>query len=422
MFWLLEILDESEVRTSRQLAAAMKKPDFARRIFDIAIAEQQYSLSPIDAAGDVVLASHGIDLSGTLGCTHIDCLRKDLDNLFSRTWYYFDQVAVLGPSKRMVRKLLDDSPNYEDALEKLKSYLEILLYIRSIGAEDFVIFTEKAPACRQHFRQHLSEAGLSHILNRSDAVISQLLADGSIDETVTHGDHIHFTFNHPLLAHAEWGCLPDFGSDANAEEVEHAVAEEVFARYASHLTSDVLTAKYLGTSIGLGTSLHKNLAIGNAPSESDVALALDLPILTGVPPHEAMKIRKNEAASFERFKLAIRTAIRERTDPAGNVTTDDVAAQIIGDVITPSLNEIGDILDKSRSVLNRKVGSTVALGSVLTITGLVFHLPLLLPAGLALWGGGTVPPTHKYFEESKDVQLKDMYFLWSREVEARRRK
>jgi hypothetical protein len=169
----------------------------------------------------------------------------------------------------------------------------------------------------------------------------------------------------------------------------------------------------------MGTTIHENLAVNGGPKEADVALALDLPILTGVSPKEAMCIREHEAASFDRFRNSLRDAITSRIERSHHESSDDIAADIIGDIIGPSLSEIGDILDKANNVLAKKVGTAVTIGSILTFAGLLANIPLLLPAGIALWGGGAVPPMQKYFEEKRDVQLKDMYFLWSREVQAR---
>jgi hypothetical protein len=150
---------------------------------------------------------------------------------------------------------------------------------------------------------------------------------------------------------------------------------------------------------------------------------LDLPILTGVPPAEAVRIRYAEAASFDRFRDALRVAMNERIcseeDPS---SVDGIAAQIIGDVIGPSLNEIADSIEKSANLFGRSAGVSVAAGTVMTVAGLILQTPLLFPAGIAMWGIGSLPAVRKYFEDSRDVQLKDMYFLWSREIQARRRR
>ncbi len=78
-------------------------------------------------------------------------------------------------------------------------------------------------------------------------------------------------------------------------------------------------------------------------------------------------------------------------------------------------------MEKSKNLLNKKAALSIASGSILTVAGLIFSAPLLLPAGIALWGGGTLQSGQKHLEEKRDIQLKDMYFLWSREVQARRK-
>jgi hypothetical protein len=230
------VLDDSDIRTKEQLARAMADDSFTQRIFDLACAEERYSVSHLSTSGDAILAAHGLDLSGSLGCMHPDCMRRDLEALFSRTWYYFDQVAVVGPSKRVVQKLISID-SIEMAKQNLASLMEILIYIRTIGAEDFVHFTEKAPACEIHYQQHLSEANLGHIVTDSETVIRDFVENGTIGEVVGHESHFHYRFDHPLLEHTQWGAI---SSDVRrrSKSLERAVAEAVFATLcgASRLT------------------------------------------------------------------------------------------------------------------------------------------------------------------------------------------
>jgi hypothetical protein len=361
----------------------------------------------------------------------IECLHRDLHRLLSRTWFYFDQVAVRGPSKQVVRGLIDGK-SIDDAKHNVESLMRALLYIRDVGAEEFLLFTEKIPACELHYRQHLSEAGLDHILQGSESIIAELAKNGTVEEFSPHEDHLQCAFSHPMLEHTEWPCLPLPAEEGNLEIIKRAAAEAVFARFASHLTSDVLTARTLDAPLGLGTAVYDRL-VADKLTEANVALALDLPILTGLTPRDAMKIRDAEAGSFDRFRDALKAAINEAVAAAaarpgqvsrraGDSSASGVAADIINDVIGPSLNEIDDAMARAQIVLNKKALTSVGVGSVFTIAGLVFGgAPLLLPAGIALLGAPTLA-AHKYFEESRDIQLKDMYFLWSREIQARRRK
>lgn len=299
--------------------------------------------------------------------------------------------------------------------------MRTLLYIREIGAEDFILFTEKAPACKLHYHQHLSEAKLDHIVAGSEAIIEEFVTNGTVDEVVPHGNHLHCTFNHPMLEHTDWPCLDVSAEERDLKVIKRAAAEAVFARFASHLTSDVITAQRLGTPLGLGTAVH-DLLIVNEASEANVALGLDLPILTDISPKEAMTIRRHEAGSFERFRFALRVAMKQAIASGVDSSASGVTADIINDVIGPSLSDIDDTMARARNLLNKKAVTSVGLGTVLTLAGLILNAPLLLPAGIALFGATTLQTGHKYFEESRDVQLKDMYFLWSREIQARRRK
>lgn len=419
-FWLFDLLQEEEIRNEDQLSKAFADGKIFQQISDLAMAEERYSTPPLDAVGDTLLAAHGVDLSGSLSCLHPDCLSRDLDRLLTRTWFYFDQVVVVGPSKQVIRQFVEGNST-ELARIKVESMLKTLLYIKVIGAEDFLIFTEKAPACQEHYRQHLAEAGLDTILNGSEAIVDEFAINGVIDDVVSHGDHMHCTFNHPMLEHTHWPCFRTHSGDDNPKDIQRAVAEAVLADFASHLTSDVVTAQQLGTPLGLGTAVHDNLLTAGSGG-AHAALALDLPILTNVPPREAMAIRVTEAASFERFRHALRQAIQQVIDTSVDDSpgAEGIAAQIIEDVIGPSLTEIDQAMQKARGLLASKAATSITSGTVLTVAGLMFSAPLLLPAGIALWGTTTLTSVHKYLEEKRDIQLNDMYFLWSREVQARK--
>ncbi len=429
-FWLLDLLTEQEIRTPEELTRAFWQGTLSSTVFDLALAEETYSLSPLEPTGTALVAAHGLDLSGSLGCMGIECLHRDLHRLLSRTWFYFDQVAVRGPTKQVVRNLIDGDST-DDGKHNVESLMQSLLYIREVGAEEFLLFTEKRPACEIHYRDHLSEAGLDHILQGSESIIAELMKDGTVEEFSPHEDHLQCTFNHPMLEHTAWPCLDLPAEEGNPEIIKRAAAEAVFARFASHLTSDVLTARTLEVPLGLGTAVYDRLVCEEL-TETNVALALDLPILTDVTPRDAMKIRDAEAGSFDRFRDALKTAMNEAIASAAarpgpvlrrpdDSSASGVAADIINDVIGPSLNEIDDAMVRCQSVLNKKALTSVGVASIFTLAGLAFAAPLLLPAGIALFGGPTLA-AHKYFEESRDIQLKDMYFLWSREIQARRRK
>src|SRR5947207_2823087 len=58
-------------------------------------APELHTQAPIICRGTTDLtAGKGIDLSGELGCHHIDCLRKEIDGLFRHVWHYFDRIIL----------------------------------------------------------------------------------------------------------------------------------------------------------------------------------------------------------------------------------------------------------------------------------------------------------------------------------------
>jgi hypothetical protein len=97
-----------------------------------------------------------------------------------------------------------------------------------------------------------------------------------------------------------------------------------------------------------------------------------------------------------------------------------VSAEIVDDVINPSLNDIQQRLGAAQETLIKKSAVSIGVGVISTTVGLITGMPLLFPAGVA-WS--LLPGQHymKYIEEKRDIELSDMYFLWRQERNAARR-
>ncbi len=255
-FWLYEWVDEYEVG-SREDAVALLQPGSAavRRLHEIASGEGWAPAGPYSGGGPAILAGRGLDLSGSLDCCHYVCQKRQVDALFGRVLHYFEDILVARPPAHRYA-VASDNPS-ESTLRNIANHVEALLYLREIGAEPLLRFVQKRPACEQHYRQHAEEAGLQNVLGGSREWTQRLADGGTVEDLDQHGDHWHFRFNHPLLEHTAWRVAKSTSHDARPTELE--VAEAVFARYAAHLTSNVLTARDLEIPLGAGVRLHEDV-------------------------------------------------------------------------------------------------------------------------------------------------------------------
>lgn len=414
-FWLYRWIDENGINSPKAAARALKGEGALATLHDLAAAVPYTTEGLPEGADNSIVAGRAIDLSGALDCSAWGCLSKQVDNLFRRVWHYFDEIVVEGLSPYNAVKIIQSG--WEGATELIETHARLLLHIREIGAEDLLIFRQKPPACALHYKQHLKETNLGGLLDNAFWLIDQLAQQGRLLELRPHDDHWHYTFDHPMLEHRQWGSFrSEEGSSDPATDPDRAVAEAIFKQYSAHLVSDVRTAKYVSSPLAASVSLHGEvLAQPKADvTEAEVALNLSLPVLEGVPAAELVKVRKDEAMSFERFRHSLRVAIRERLSNVQASSSAEMASSVVDDVINPALNDIQQRLGAAQDLLTRKSMVSLAVGSISTTIGLIAGIPLLLPAGAA-WA--LLPGHHymKYLEEKREIQLSDMYFLWRQE-------
>ncbi|MCF6470452.1 hypothetical protein FAF44_18925 [Nonomuraea sp. MG754425] len=356
--------------------------------------------------GLYVLAGRGMDLSGELDCNAWECQKKQVDVLFSRTWHYFNKIVVTGLTPEKFQENLRDQYFRKVALE---SQLRLLLYLRKIGAEKHLMFRQKAPACQLHFEDHLQEAGLDHLKDAATQIVGELARTGKCRISKACEGHIHYSYDHSILEHTQWGVVRvEPGADP-----ARCIAEDVFKLFSAHMVADVRTSKIIGAPLSLVVGLHRETfhRLTDA-DEHSVALELALPFLEGVPVGDILKIRDDEYLSFEKFRSALRSAIKEKVAAVGDRSSVDIADEIADDMILPALNEIALKLNKAQQLLTRKSALSVGVGVATTLIGALGGMPLLLPAGIASILLPSGAHAIKYLEEKRDVELSDMYFLW----------
>src|SRR6266516_2514703 len=97
-FWLYDWIDTFEIRESGHAEKFIKdaglRKDLQKRAAEVPFTVE--AIQPSDAP--TIVAGQAIDLSGQLDCLHWDCVKKQVDKLFSNVWHYFDRIVVVGPS------------------------------------------------------------------------------------------------------------------------------------------------------------------------------------------------------------------------------------------------------------------------------------------------------------------------------------
>ena len=439
---MYQALDQLGVRTLADAEKASRDRVVQQKIFDLAV-EADYRRGPSGATsgtptrppivGDAVLAGRGADLSCQIECWNPECLKRTIDGLFGRVWHYFDEIVVVGPDADRLEGAFSNRARNSESREVeylILGYMSALLHLRSIGASDMIHFAQKytAPAPSDPSRSRRKAPRRQSRQNDPFAlwwqdVVNELAQDASIRKITRHaGSLSHFAFGHPWLTMDE---TIDFDADLTVDEMKSLGAGQVARRYLGHTMIDVRTADYFRCTLAPSSPMQSEILIAphKATNPTEIALAMELPGLIGATAKDIVRVRKAEAESFLRFRDALRKAMKERaanTSETGK-TAQEIADEIVDDLIRPQLNDIEQRLNKIRSSMFRKTAANVAVGTSMVLAGHLLETPLLLPAGIAA-AAGSLLHYNKRVEERQEIELKDMYFLWSREAEARNKR
>jgi hypothetical protein len=413
-YWLFNWLDSHGINSLPAAEQALSKPSLVEELHEVATQAKEVSPSPL-LGKTAILAGRGLDLTGKLDCVVSSCRQRQVDDLFRKAWHYFDRIIVDDVISHQVLHHWDNtSTNPKDSL---LSHIEVLLYLRKIGAENLVEFREKPEACTVHLRQHAIEAGLQVILDTANILVPRLAKEAKISVHAQSGGMASFLFKHPKSEIVRSGNLKLGGVKGKPTvAVRKAVVREVLHDYISHLTADITAARSSGVPLGSTIWLHGELlsSASERPIPANVAFNIDLPILQGVSIETLIKVRQDEHESFQRLRDSLRLAINERLDNSSSPQAKEIAEQVRLDIIEPELRRIRDRLTAAEKILAKKTALGVFMGALVTTCGALAGLPL--PASIAA-GCGAVTTTEtsavtKYLEEKQEASLSDMYFIW----------
>lgn len=425
-FWFYDWMDEMGIQNDDDAERAIRSKIGLSRLRASAEAAQPGSFPgpPVPSDQATVLAGRAVDLSALVGCAKLGCQKAGIDNLFRSVWHSFDRVIVEGPGAIRIMDLLknEDQEAREYAVKTIASYAETLRYVQRIGGEDLLTFRQKPIPCAHHWDRHLGEAGLVDIAVDADQIVADLMRRGTLNSLDKASDGTwSFDFDHPLLGSPIFGnIIEEEGSVDPEKSPLRAVAETVFKHYAGWLVSDVLFARAL--EIPVGHSFHGHASqvnpLNTESRASAIAMQISLPFLRDIPIPELLRVREEQHESFERFRKALSDAIREKARADKGPTPLVAAREIERDLIRPAISDIDQRIKAAKGRLNKKSLINMGVGVLAMSIGHLANMPFLLPVGVAAALSPGVSHYPKYVEEKADINLSEMYYLWSLENRA----
>jgi hypothetical protein len=420
-YWLEDWIDQQGVSSKSRAERLLRDPVIRRDLLERAISATPEAKTPDAENQMTIVAGRAIDLSGELDCSDPKCIRKEVDLLFSKVLHYFDKVIVAGPNPRAFASLLD-SPNLNGDSYVIGHILNFL-YLREIGARDFLIFRSKPDLCEEHTRETLQTAGIPNIFLETKRLIRKISkeADFGIEKV---GSMVAILFDHPLFDHPLVSLRDHKAIRVSRNPKYQATAELVWLHLAA-LASDITAGRIWGAPLGSTLRFHRLLIepiVGKNQTE-EIAFHLELPILRGLDAKTLVRLRRDEQPHFEKFRAALRKAINDRTKVSPGSRSEAIAEEIRNDVIEPSLATLRTRLKAARAALVKKSAVDLSLAALPVVFGLYAGNPILA-AFSALASPYAIKhlteASSKYIDERKEITMSDTYFLF--QAAARRRK
>ena len=341
-------------------------------------------------------------------------MKERVERTFLSTWHYFDSVVVAGPSeKRLVHAIATTkkAKREEWIIRPLAQEVALFLYLREIGADKHIVFRPKNFNFHLDcYKQEAKRLGILTVIdeNARARTLDALDAEAHVRIWLRSPKNWGVEVDHDALPEKLVLNIPsarkptreealisflDYGSFALLEDIEQAELMKL------PLLEEVRTSFF-------GKEGNNGTATGDA-----VALQLDLPFIQGVPASELLKFMRDERPSFDRFQAAMRKAVRERVEKAGDQSPGEIGKRIEQEIIRPGLAEIEVSLNVAKKAFAKKTGAAVGIGSALVTVGVLTAMPLVIAAGV----GAAASPmldAKKFIEERASLESKDMYFLW----------
>jgi hypothetical protein len=146
-------------------------------------------------------------------------------------------------------------------------------------------------------------------------------------------------------------------------------------------------------------------------SETDIALSLDLPVLNEISMRDFLKLREDERPYFEKFRTALKRAIRQELSSTETAAPAQVARSVVEDIVKPGLNDIECRMRSGRRALVKKTTLNVSVGATTVAIGMLDKMPLIIPLGAAAIAA-SLTFANKHIDKRSTLEISDYYFLW----------
>ena len=418
MYWLYAWLDARGATTFERARKLLNNP----KHFESLQAAAGAALPELEAprmSGEALVAGAVLDLAGTLDCVGAPCRLKRVDELLGKVWHYFDHVAI---ADHVARALAHRTKPTASLTRDLLAHARVALHLREIHADTLLVYQDKRipQVCIHCWRKARDREAFPEAFDTAAKVVDVLAKEAVVERVPAKDgdDGYRFRLDHPYTDHQlSFVVARDAIRDIqNETEVRRVVADTHVGNSVLHLAADIAAARRANAALGSASPLHRRLLtdVLHETSESQVAFHLDLPIVFGIDTASLLRLRAEERDSFERFRRALRAAMRERVRAASGGSAQRVAKEIHDDVVAPEVARIRDRLTRSANAVGRKALIGASVGSLATTCGVIFGATPAVAAlaGVTAFGTALYNAVSKHIDESNEARSSDMYFLW----------
>lgn len=378
--WLYQWIDEFAVRDAEDARRKIRLPGPATRLHEIASSVPLWGESE-EPRGRAILAGSTMDFSGTLSCSHSECLSRQVDRLFSNVWHYFDSVVVEGPeAHEYVSGLEGKWP--DDAVDigyHVGENVQFLLDLRAAGVSDFLSFRPKPRMfCANHVQEYAENVGLGYLFDSTfrEGLVERLKKEGRI--IISSREYgWHYELDHAGLPEPFYGVVRAGRNSGTGrmpkKPTKRQIAERLVSESTSALVYDVLASNHHALPLAIEGPYFQDSVKSESMwmRESRIAFEVPLPVMRGMSARDSCLLRRDLRPHFERFQHALTMAIRDQVSRDPKQEDSKIAKAVSEEFIQPSLADIERELVESRKSLSAKVGSSLAVGTAVTTTGLL---------------------------------------------------
>jgi hypothetical protein len=417
-FWMFDWLERTGITDVSEARKALNDKAAVKSLFQMAEANTKRRTG-VSRAANSILAGAGLDLSSSLACRHLECRVAKVDDLFSRAWFYFDEVVVADSFTHPILRH-ENELGTEWGKEKFLGGVAALLTIQARGAQELVAFADKSfHKSIRDVRRGSQEEQDSLVSWLNEGATVRRRATRSPDRAVAAGlkkrdARIEHWFQHPESDVRIQVDVPRTVVQLGEPAVHQFVLGRVAQIHYGTLADDIRLSTNLHVPLAVTNRIHNRLCGSAHDISSDAVLfALELPILHNLSIDQVIALRSEEGESFDQLRAAFKAAIKARLANRDTVNVERIAIEIKEDLIVPQLNLISRRLKLAERTLGRKSAVAIGAGALTTIVGYLGGLgPLSLLAG-AVVTALDKPAIDAYFDRREEIEMSDMFFLWT---------